>query len=247
MEAAYSHRRRLAIAFALALTASGAPGQADASPGPSAFPGMEIHQGNAVCMVGLVEPKLRIALTTGQCDGGASVVTDRDGNVIGSVLVARRQATTDAAADSAMQPVEYEVVALAPEVNATDLLPIGRRLRSSPDLRAEPGLSVCQLRSSTGQACGSVGSVSNGRFVLADVAADGHDLGGPVYALTDGGDAIIVGLFEGTWRSTPEVESWQAVMQQLCVDTGSQAGQQSPSELRVISRNLRSFPGTAST
>lgn len=241
MGAASCHGRRLAIALALGMTVFGMPGRASADPADAVYPGMQIRQGSAVCMVGMVEPKLRVALTTGQCDGGESVVTDGAGNVIGSVLSARRQAGADTAADHAIQPVEYEVIALAPDVSATDLLPTGRRLRSSPDLRAEPGLPVCRLRGSAVQVCGAVSSVSNGRIVLADmadvadVAADRGDLGGPVYALGDGDEAVIVGLVEGTWRSSPEVESWQAVMKQVYLD--SQAGQQPPSGVQVISRS----------
>ncbi len=212
MKTAYGRRCRLATTLAVSVTALGASGWANADPGPgaSAFPGMEIHQGNAVCRVALVEPERRVALTTGQCDGGDSVVTDRDGDVIGSVLMARRQTATGTTADGAIQPVEYEVIALAPDVIATDLLPTGRHLRSAPVSRAEPGLPVCRLRGAAGESCGLVGSVSNGRFVVADMApdgGDGYDLGGPVYSRTDGDAAAIVGLFEGRWASAPEAES----------------------------------------
>lgn len=241
METAYVRRCRLALVLAVTVTTLGAPGRADADPGPgaSAFPGMEIRQGNAVCRVALVEPERRIALTTGQCDGGDSAVADRDGNVIGSVLVARRQTAAGAGVDSALQPVEYEVIALAPEVTATDLLPTGRHLRSAPVPRPEPGLAVCQLGSAAGESCGSVGSVSNGRFVVAGTARDGGDVGGPVYVRTDGDAAAIVGLLEGGRTSSPEVESWQAIMQQLAIDTGSRGGQPSSPGVRMISGHRR--------
>ncbi|WP_374022270.1 hypothetical protein [Mycobacterium sp. HNNTM2301] len=132
-------------------------------------------------------------------------------------MLARRQAADDAAANRGMSPVEYEVIALGPDVTASDLLPTGRQLKSSPGLRAQPGLPVCQFRRSVGQRCGSISSVSDGRFIIADAAVDSRDFGGPVYALTDDG-AVIVGLFEGMWGSVPEMESWQAVMQQVYVD-----------------------------
>ena len=230
------HCCRIAIAVAFAGVVFGGTGKVSADIGVMAFPGMEIHQGSTVCMVGLVEPRLRIALTTGQCDGGASVVTDRDHNVVGTVVLARRQAADEPAADNAMLPVEYEVIALAPDVTATDLLPTGRRLQSAPGLRAQPGLPVCQFRRSAGQSCGSVSSVNNGRFVVADMAVDNRDFGGPVYALTDDNGAVIVGLFEGMWKSAPQVESWQVIMQQVYIDSRSHGQEQPLPGVRMISR-----------
>lgn len=188
------------------------------------YPGMQIYQAGAACMVGFVEPRLRVALSTGQCAEG-SLVTDRDKNPLGTVVVARRQSTEDASAETAAA-VEYEVIAVAPDVAATDLLPTGRRLRSTPALTAQQGLPVCQLRVSAGQRCGTVGPLSNGRFAIADMAVDSRDFGGPVYALTDDNGAVIVGLYEGMWRAAPAIESWQAVMQQVYIDTRSQGGLQ---------------------
>lgn len=231
---------RLAIAPAATMMLIGAPGWAGADPAVTVFPGMEIRQGNTVCMVGMVEPRLRIALTSGQCDGGQSMVTNRDRKPIGDVVLGRRQVDTDSAADTSMLPVEYEVIALAGNVTASDLLPTGRQLRSTPGLRAQPGLPVCQLRRSTGQRCGSVGAVTNGRFAMADMVVDGRDFGGPVYALTDDNNAVIVGLYEGMWRSSPQFESWQAVMAQVYIDSHSTTGQQQLPALRMI--NWHSIP-----
>lgn len=130
---------RLAGASALAVILLwAAPGHATADPAVTASPGMEIHQGHAVCMVGLVEPRLRVAITSGQCDGGQSAVTDRDHHPIGEVVLGRRQLDTDSA-DASTLPVEYEVIALARDVTASDLLPTGRRLLAAPGLRAVPG------------------------------------------------------------------------------------------------------------
>ncbi len=84
---------RLAIASAFTTMLLAAPGQAAADPGGTVFPGMEIRQGNTVCMVGLVEPRLRVAMTSGQCDGGQSVVTDRDRKPIGSVVLGVAKST----------------------------------------------------------------------------------------------------------------------------------------------------------
>ncbi len=242
MEAVYGRCCRLGIAFAFAAMVLAAPGRANADPGITVFPGMEIHQGTAVCMVGLVEPRLRVALTSGQCDGGASAVTDRDHNVIGSVVLARRQSADEPVADSTMLPVEYEVIALAPGTTASDLLPTGRHLRSTPGLRAQPGLPVCQFRRSEGQRCGSVSSVGNGRFVMSDMAVDTRDFGGPVYAVTDDNGAVIVGMFEGMCKSAPKLETWEAVMQQVYIDAGSHSQQQPLPQLHMIGRHQRPAP-----
>lgn len=226
---------RLAITSALTTMLCAAPGQAAADPGAAVFPGMEIRQGDTVCMVGLVEPRLRVAVTSGQCDGGKSTVTDRDRKPIGSVILGRRQIEADAGADTSMLPVEYEVIAIAPEVTASDVLPTGRHLGSAPGLRAQPGMPVCQLRSATGQRCGSVSSVSNGRFAVTDMGFDNRDFGGPVYTLTNDNNAVIVGLVEGTWKSSPQIESWQAVMAQVYIDSHTyNPQQQRPPVLRMI-------------
>lgn len=232
--------RRLAVASALTTMLLAAPVQAAADPGSTVFPGMEIHQGATVCMVGLVEPRLRVAMTSGQCDGGTSVVTDRDRNPIGNVVLGRRQADADSAADTSMLPVEYEVIAIAPDVTATDVLPTGRHLGSAPQMRAQPGMPVCQLRSATGQRCGSVSSVGNGRFAITDMASDSRDFGGPVYTLTDEHNALIVGLVEGIWKSSPQIESWQAVMAQVYIDSHTYSPQQHPPAPRMIGRHTSS-------
>lgn len=233
--------RGLAIASAFTVMAFSAPARAAADPGATVFPGMQIRQGNAVCMVGLVETRLRLALTSGQCDGGESVVTNRDRKPIGDVILGRRQVDADSTADTSMLPVEYEVIAIAPDVTATDVLPTGRHLVSSPNLHAQPGMPVCHLRSATGQRCSSVSSIGNGRFAVTDMPADGRDIGGPVYTLSDDNNAVIVGMFEGVWRSGPQIESWQAVMAQVYVDSHTYSAQQQPPSLRMISRHTTAF------
>jgi hypothetical protein len=225
---------RLVITSAFTTMLCAAPGQAAADPGATVFPGMEIRQGDTVCMVGLVEPRLRVAVTSGQCDGGKSIVTDRDRKPIGSVILGRRQVEADAGADTSMLPVEYEVIAIAPEVTASNVLPTGRHLGSAPGLRAQPGMPVCQLRSATGQRCGSVSSVSNGRFAVTDMGFDSRDFGGPVYTLTNDNNAVIVGLVEGTWKSSPQIESWQAVMAQVYIDSHTYSPQQQQQQLPVL-------------
>lgn len=185
-------------------------------------------------MLGFVQTRLHVALASGQCDDG-SMVTDQKSHPVGTVMLARRQAGA-AAGDDGAPPVEYEVIKLAAGVTATDLLPTGRHLLDGPTVEARQGLPVCQFRVAGGQRCGSVGPVSNGRFTIADLAVDNRDFGGPVYALTDDGDAVIVGLYEGMWNSTPELETWQAVMRQLYIDSHGEQRPQSPSDVRSAAR-----------
>ncbi|MDT5348394.1 MAG: hypothetical protein QOH91_1681, partial [Mycobacterium sp.] len=122
------------------------------------------------------------------------------------------------AVDGSAPTAQYEVIRLDNDVEATDVLPTGRQLQSAPGVIAQAGASVCHFGISTGQTCGRVSSVNNGRFVITGVASDARDIGGPVYAMTDDKHAVIVGLFEGTSGSAPTAESWQYVMQQLFID-----------------------------
>ncbi len=188
-----------------------------------------------MCILGFVELSMRIGIATGQCDGG-SIVTDSHGKVLGSVVTARRGATDAAATDGATPDIEYEVIKLADDVNATDVLPSGRRLESSPGAQAWPADRLCHFGISTGHSCGRVSSVNDGRFVFTDMAADPRDVGGPVYAVTDDGRAVIVGLLETVSSSTSTAESWQAVMQQLYLDARQSAQGQSPGTVRTAGR-----------
>ncbi|ORA24271.1 hypothetical protein BST12_05700 [Mycobacterium angelicum] len=192
---------------------------------------MEIHQGSTVCVIGFVEPRARIALTTGRCDGG-EVATDSHQNVVGSVMLARRNIASETAPDGSIPGINYEVIKLAPGVTPTQMLPAGRQLQSTPGLRALPALPVCHFGLSAGQTCGRVDSISNGRFVISDMPAD--KFGGPVYTLTDDHHAVIVGLLDGGSGAFPEAESWQDVMKQLYLDIRPPTSQQSPSEVRTI-------------
>jgi hypothetical protein len=225
--------RLLSVAVAVTLCGVATPAQAGADPGVTAFPGLEIHQGNTVCTLGFVELSLRIALTTGQCDGG-SVVTDSHGRTLGTVVTARRAAEAPAAEGSAPGPnVEYEVVGLAEDVTATDTLPTGRQLLSKPGVLAQPADATCHFGIATGETCGRVSSVKDDRMVITGMAADQRDIGGPVYELADDNHAVIVGLLEDVSNSTVTAESWPAAMQQLFMDTRA-PGQ---THIRVASRH----------
>jgi hypothetical protein len=219
-----------ATTFAFALGSICMPARSAADPGVTVFPGMEMYQDDTACTVGFVETRLRIALTAGQCRGG-STVTDSHQQVLGAVVQAHRNTAEGAAADGSVQSVEYEVIALAPNVTASDVLPTGRQLQSTPSLRAELALPVCRFEASNGQTCGRISAVGNGRFVIADMAPGDSESGGPVYALTEDNRAVIVGLLKGMGGSMPEAESWQAVMQQLYIDSHADAhapGPQAP-------------------
>lgn len=137
--------------------------------------------------------------------------------------------------------LEYEVIAIARDVTASDVLPTGRHLGSAPGMRPQSGMTVCQFRSATGQRCGAVSSVGNGRFAMTDMAVDSRDFGGPVYALTDDDGALIVGLVEGTWRSALQIESWQAVMAQVYVDGQSLNAQRRPPAPGMIGWRASAF------
>ncbi len=234
MDAKY---RRYCTAIAVAVTALGivTPVEAGADAGVAVFPGMEIHQGATVCTLGFVELSMGIAITTGQCDGG-SIVTDNHGKALGSVVTARRNATDAAATDGAAADIEYEVIKLADDVNATDALPGGRRLESSPGAHAQPADQLCHFGISTGQSCGRVSSVNDGRFLFTDMAADPRDVGGPVYVITDDRRAVIVGLLESVSGSASTAESWQAVMQQLYLDARPPGQGQPPGTVRTAGR-----------
>ena len=203
--------------FACALGSICTPVHAVADPTVTVFPGMEVHEENSACMVGFVEARLRIAVTAGQC-GGGSTVTDRNKEVLGTVVQAHRKPAEDAGAAGSTETADYQVIALAPNIAASDVLPTGRRLQSSPALRAALALPVCRLESSRGETCGRISAVGNGRFVIADMPADNSALGGPVYALTDDNRALVVGLLAGMGGTLPEAESWEAIMRQVYAD-----------------------------
>ncbi len=241
MEAKCRGSSCLAIAFAVTMFGIATPAWADADTGVAVFPGMEIHQGSTVCTLGFVEPGLRIAVAAGQCDGGP-LATDSHGNVIGAVVTAHRSATDAAAVDGSMPDGEYEVIKLADYVQATNVLPTGRQLLSAAGLGVQQADSVCHFGVSTGQTCGRVGGMLNGRFAVTGVATDQRDIGGPVYTVTDDNRAVIAGLFEGISGSGPMAESWQAAMRQLYLD-GRAIGQAPPVRLASGHTNTSSTPG----
>jgi len=204
-----------AVAPVVALVLPVAPAQA--SP-VVVYPGMEIHQDTNVCTLGYVDPPLRIAFTAGHCRGSGPV-TDKDGNFIGSLALFRDNTPNGATVATDHLIADYEAIGLANEVVANNILPDGRALDSDPKVVAKPGQPVCHFGVITGESCGTVQSVNNGWFTMANgVVSQKGDSGGPVYVQTDNGRAVIVGMFNSTWGQYPAAVSWQATGQQVRED-----------------------------
>ena len=99
---------------------------------------------------------------------------------------------------------DWEAISLAPDVEVNDVLPGGRVLVSDPGIVPTPGLPVCHFGVITGESCGTVESVNNGWFTMANgVVSQKGDSGGPVYVVTPDGRAAIIGMFNSTWGNLP--------------------------------------------
>lgn len=194
-----------------ALVAVPADGVARADPVP-VFPGMEIRQGGHVCTLGYVDPGARVGYTAGHCRGDGPV-TDRDGQAIGRLAGFRDTTPAGTSVGSDQVIADYEVIALAEDVAASDVLPDGRRLESDPGVQLRPGEPVCHYGIATGESCGTVESVNNGWFTMAHGAVSQRgDSGGPVYLAGPAGPARIVGVFTSIWGEYPAAMAWPAVL-----------------------------------
>src|ERR1700733_3010503 len=85
------------------------------------FPGMEIHQDNRVCTLGYVDPSLKIAFTAGHCRGGAGVVTDKGGNVIGRLAAFRDNTPSGTTVATDQLITDYEAIVLDNNVVANNI------------------------------------------------------------------------------------------------------------------------------
>ncbi|MGV0850201.1 Rv1815 family serine proteinase [Mycolicibacterium phlei] len=198
-------------------------GPAPANPGVVVYPGMEIRQDTNVCTLGFVEPEARIAFTAGHCRGSGPV-RDRDGNLIGMQSVFRDNTPNGATVDTNHQISDWEAIQLAPDVQISTVLPGGRPLVVDPAAAATPGLPVCHFGVVTGESCGTVESVNNGWFTMANgVVSQKGDSGGPVYVITPDNRAVIIGMFNSTWGKYPAAVSWHAATQQAREDVISAA------------------------
>lgn len=205
----------LSSAFAVAMAVPASPANAD--PGVTVSPGMEILQDTNVCTLGYVDPALRVAFTAGHCRGSGAV-TDTHGNLIGSMATYRDNTPDGATVNTDQTIQDYEAIVLADNVSVNNILPSGRPLESQPGRVAQPGEAVCHFGIMTGESCGSIDRVNDGWFTMANgVVSQKGDSGGPVYVL-DGNRAVVVGLFNCTWGTFPAAVSWQAAGDQVRED-----------------------------
>ena len=200
--------------FALAVVA--VPAHAD--PGVLVYPGMEIHQGTTVCTLGFVDPAARTAFTAGHCRGNGPVV-DTENRAIGTLSMFRDNTPDGATVATDHMISDWEAISLAPDVAVNDILPGGRILYADPGIVPSPGLAVCHFGVVTGESCGTIESVNNGWFTMANgIVSQKGDSGGPVYVVAPDGRAAIVGMFNSTWGNYPAAVSWLTASQQARED-----------------------------
>jgi hypothetical protein len=208
---------RVLAAIGVALTPVAVPAPAQAAP-VTVYPGMEIHQDTNVCTLAFVDPALRVAFTAGHCRGSGAV-TDKDGNFIGGMATFRDNTPNGATVATNDLIADYEAIGLANDAMPNNVLPGGRALVTDTGITLHPGMRICHFGVSTGESCGTVEAINNGWFTMAHgVVSQKGDSGGPVYALTDDGRAVIVGIFNSTWGNYPAAVSWSAAGKQVYED-----------------------------
>jgi hypothetical protein len=176
---------------------------------PTAFPGMMIRQGNTTCTLGYIDPVQRVAFSAGHCDAHPTV-TDAAGRPIGTTSVSRDNTPDGAIVTTEQTIIDYEAIALAPDVEVNTALPGGRSLVVQPTAGLAPGRQICHYGAVTNETCGTVDRVFNGWFTMANgVLSQKGDSGGPVYTL-EGDRAVLVGLYNSTWGDFPAAVSWHA-------------------------------------
>lgn len=213
--------RRLHVLVATAaaiLGCSFAQPPAGATPGVLVHPGMEIRQDVNRCTIGFVDLATRTAFSAGHCHGSGPV-NDKDGNLIGHHTLFRDNTPNGMTITTDHMITDWEAIALLPEVQVNDVLPVGRPLVVDPAVVPVAGQRVCHFGVVTGESCGTVEAVNNGWFTMGNgVVSQKGDSGGPVYVPTDDGRALLVGMFNSTWGQFPAAVSWQAADQQLRAD-----------------------------
>jgi hypothetical protein len=208
---------RVLAAIGIALIPLAVPAPARAAP-VVVYPGMEIHQDTNVCTLGFVDPALRVAFTAGHCRGSGTV-SDKDGNFIGGMATYRDNTPNGATVATNDLIADYEAIGLANDAIPNNVLPGGRALLTDPSVVLRPGLRVCHFGVSSGETCGTVESINNGWFTMGHgVVSQKGDSGGPVYAQTDDGRTVIVGIFNSTWGNYPAAVSWSATGKQVYED-----------------------------
>lgn len=208
----------LSVLAAVGGVPAAAPTVAAAFPGVLVYPGMEIHQENERCTLGYVDTLARVAYTAGHCRGNGQV-TDKDGHLIGTMSTFRDNTPDGATIATDHQISDWETIALSGDVAVNNILPGGRPLVTDPVVSAQPGQRVCHFGVVTGETCGSVASVNNGWFTMANgIVSQKGDSGGPVYTLTPDDRAVLVGVFNSTWGRFPVAVSWNIADQQMNED-----------------------------
>lgn len=213
------------------LVAAGAPivallitwPSAQAQPGVLVHPGMEIHQDTVLCTLGYVDPQTRVAFTAGHCRASGTV-SDKQGNVIGTQGSFRDNTPNGTTVDTNHQITDWQVIHLNSDVAINNVLPNGQVLVTDPAVLPVNGMPVCHFGVVTGESCGTIESVNNGWFTMANgVVSRKGDSGGPVYTKTPDGRTVLIGLFNSTWGVLPAAVTWQVASQQAREDTISAA------------------------
>jgi hypothetical protein len=180
---------------------------------------MEIHQDTVLCTLGYVDPQTRLAYTAGHCRA-SGMVSDKLGTPIGTQGTFRDNTPDGMTVDTNHQITDWEVVHLFPNVAINNVLPGGKALVTDGAVVPVPGMAVCHFGVVTGESCGTIESVNNGWFTMANgVVSRKGDSGGPVYTPTPDGRTVLIGLFNSTWGTLPAAVAWHAVSQQAQADT----------------------------
>ena len=196
---------------------------AQAQPGVLVSPGMEIHQDSVLCTLGYVDPGTRIAYTAGHCRASGTV-SDKFGTPIGTQGSFRDNTPDGMTVDTNHQITDWEVIHLNQNVVINNVLPSGKALVTDPSVLPVKGMPVCHFGVVTGESCGTIESVNNGWFTMANgVVSRKGDSGGPVYTPTPDGRTVLIGLFNSTWGTFPAAISWEVASRQAQADTISAA------------------------
>ena len=205
----------VALVFGVAL----ATPVAQAQPGVVVSPGMEIHQDTVLCTLGYVDPGTRLAYTAGHCRASGTV-SDKFGTPIGTQGSFRDNTPDGMTVDTNHQITDWEVIHLDNNVVINNVLPSGKVLLTDPAVVPVKGMPVCHFGVVTGESCGTIESVNNGWFTMANgVVSRKGDSGGPVYTSLPDGRTVLIGLFNSTWGTFPAAISWQVASEQAHADT----------------------------
>ena len=186
-------RKLLALVAPLLLVALQSP-VAQAQPGVLVYPGMEIHQDTVLCTLGFVDPQSRIAYTAGHCRASGKV-SDKFGTPIGLQGSFRDNTPNGMTVDTNHQITDWEIIHLHPNVAVNNVLPSGKVLVTDPGVVPAQGMPVCHFGVMTGESCGTIESVNNGWFTMANgVVSKKGDSGGPVYTPLPDGRTVLIGI-----------------------------------------------------